>query len=83
MKPIMKVKLFDQNDDKIAEIETEQITKLYDLFKACDFVRGTIRVTYSDDMYNEATFVNQTQCKVLASVFKEKPLLDYIYNREF
>lgn len=82
MKPIIKIKLFDDSNDKIAELETEHITKIYDLFKACEFDSGVIRVTYQDDMYNEASFQTQTQCKILATLFREKPLLEYIYKKE-
>lgn len=81
MKPILKVKLY-RDDDKVAEMESDMVTKIYDLFRSCEFDRGAIRVTYGDGMYNEATFKTQTQCKVLATVFREKPLLEYIYKKE-
>jgi len=82
MKPIIKVKLFDTFGDKVAELETEHVTKLYSLFKTCEFDYGVIRITYAKDMYNEATFKTKTECKVLASVFKEKPLLKFIYDKD-
>lgn len=81
MRPIIKIRLF-KDDEKIAELETEFITKIYDLFKWLDFDYGIIRVTYNQDFYNEATFITQAQCKVLALVFREKPLLEYIYKKE-
>ncbi len=81
MKPIITVKLF-RDDDKVAEIETDLVTRIYDLFRTVEFDAGTIRVTYGAWMYNEASFETQAQCKVLATIFREKPLLDYIYNRE-
>lgn len=81
MKPNIKIKLFRDND-KVAEIETELITKVYKLLSMCEFDTGVVRVTYKEDMYNEASFQNATQCKILVSVFKEKPLLKYIYDRD-
>lgn len=81
MKPIIKVKL-NRDGEEIAKLETELITKIYQLFKSIDFDDGTIRVTYGDGMYNEATFKTKTDCKVLATVFRERPLLDYIYKKE-
>lgn len=82
MKPRIRIKLFDNYKDKVSELETELVTDVYKLFKSCDFDYGVVRVTYEAGMYNEATFQNQTQCKILISVFKEKPLLKYIYDRD-
>lgn len=82
MKPILRIRLFDEDNDKIAELETTVIKEMYKLLTSCEFHSGTIRATYEDDVFNEASFTNQTQCKILASVFREKPLLDFIYNKE-
>ena len=82
MKPVIKVRLYNEDNEEIAGLGTTLITEIYQLFKTCDFDHGIIRVTYENDMYNEATFKTKTDCKVLATVFRERPLLDYIYKKE-
>ena len=40
MKPVIKVKLY-RDGEEIAKLETELITKIYQLFKSMDFDNGT------------------------------------------
>lgn len=82
MKPEILIKLYDESGDKIAEQETINSSQVVGFLRGLDFHRGTVRVTYEDNYYNEATFKNQTQCKLLVTLFREKPLLDYIYSKE-
>lgn len=80
MKPIIRIRLYDENNDVIAELETDLVGKTYDFLKVCDFKYGVMRATYEPNYYNEATFNKVGQAKVLLSVFREKPLLDFIYQ---
>jgi len=83
MKPAILVKLYDMHNDKVAELETLNSSEIVAFLKNTEFVYGVVRVTYEDNYYNEATFKNQTQCKLLVTLFREKPLLEYIYSKEF
>lgn len=80
MKPIIKIRLYSENGDKTDELETQLVKDIYQLLKVCDFSHGTLRATYEKDVFNEATFKSQTECKILLTLFREKPLLRYIYD---
>ena len=82
MKPRLKVKLYDSYGEVCAKGESEVVSDITALLKETEFVRGTVRATYIDGMYNEASFTNATHCKLLITLFREKPLLHYIYGRD-
>ncbi len=83
MKPMISIKLYDNNKDKVAQLDTEKVTKVWELLRETEYTGGSVRVDYSDGMYNEASFKNARQAKLLLSVFRERSLLDYIYNGGF
>ena len=83
MKPMITIKLFDDSNDEIAKLNTIKVTEIWKLLKEVDFSTGTIRVDYFDKMYNEANFLNASQAKLLLSIFKDKSLLNYIYEGGF
>lgn len=74
------VQLFDKHDDKIAEYENNALKPILDDIKHIKYSYGKLRVTYDSDkqFYNEGTFENATQAKVLATVFREKAIWDFI-----
>ena len=82
MKPLLTVKLYDSNIDVCADICTDKVTEVWKLLKDIDFTGGTIRADYNDGMYNEASFKDARQAKVLTALFREKSLLAYLYNGE-
>lgn len=83
MKPTITIKLFDKSNDQIAKLETQKVTEIWKLLREVDFSTGTIRVDYLDGMYNEANFLDVTQAKLLISIFRDKSLLNYIYEGGF
>lgn len=83
MKPTITLKLYDDTNDQIAKLETQKVKEIWKLLREVDFCTGTIRVDYLDGMYNEANFVDSQQAKLLISVFRDKSLLNYIYQGGF
>lgn len=76
------IQLFDKYDDKVAQFEGNALKPLLDKIKDIKYSYGKVRlrVTYDPDkkFYNEATFESATQAKVLAQVFREKAIWDFI-----
>jgi len=83
MKPTITIKLYDTQGDQSAKIETLKISEAWKLLREVEFSAGTIRIDYLDGMYNEANFLDINQAKLLLSVFRDKSLLDYIYQGGF
>jgi hypothetical protein len=83
MKPTITIKLYDTHGDQSAKIETLKISEAWKLLREVEFSAGTIRIDYLDGMYNEANFLDINQAKLLLSVFRDKSLLDYIYQGGF
>lgn len=76
----INMRLFDQHDDKIAEYNGDALSPMLKEIKSIKYKYGKLRITYDPNMqfYNEGTFENATQAKVLATVFREKAIWDFI-----
>ena len=74
------MQLFDRHDDKIAEYSGDALAPMLKNIKDIKYKYGKLRVTYDPNkqFYNEGTFENPTQAKVLATVFREKAIWDFI-----
>jgi len=79
MKPSITLKLYN-SEDRIAKLETNKVKDIWQALREIEFTYGTLRVDYDDGMYNEASFSNDREAKLLLSVFREKSLLDYLYS---
>lgn len=80
MKPLLTLKLYDAHNDTVTKLETDKVSDLWRALKEVDFVGGTIRADYTDGMYNEASFKNDREAKLLLTLFREKSLLAYLYT---
>jgi len=78
MKPIIKIKIYDQNKEKSGEFESITFAKLARELRTCDFDYGVLRVTYAPDEWNEATFTKIDQARKLSTLFREKSLLKFL-----
>ncbi len=82
MRPLLRVKLFDEFGEVCADNESTTAIELWRIMQSIDFVRGTLRATYNKGEYNEASFTTLSQAKAISALFSEKSLLDYIYSGE-
>jgi hypothetical protein len=80
MKPLITIKLYDNNNDVIAKLTTKTLKDVLQVLSDVEFATGTVRVEYEDGLWNEANFLDRKQARLLLLVFREKSLLDYIYN---
>jgi hypothetical protein len=82
MKPLLRMRLYDEFGEVCAENESTTATDLWGLMRSVDFTRGTLRATYDKGVYNEASFDTPGQAKALSALFCEKSLLSYLFSKE-
>lgn len=78
----INLKFYDTNDDLSGKYETSEPVEAIDEVEKTEYERASIRFSYDDGSYNEASFNNLRDAKLLIALFSPRSLIEYLRRNE-